>query len=289
MFQHIRMASACLLGAAAIFGAGAAQADEKDKKGKSLFESVYSEYKSGKIKIEGDHAAVTELVIKRDIPVTYEYIAQLMRTPNAFGAGPACIVCHGSNDASKSYRGLNLSSCEGILTGATEAPAGKIVVAGAPKKSMIRRMIRNNRMPLGISFAHPTDTPEINAVKDWINAGGKDDAQGKKVLALLKKTGAFGTDQACVDCHMSNEEPPSFHELDLTSVKGIMKGANSVANAKEGQPATPVVVPGDAAASPLYQRLVENRMPPGIAPSEDSDHPNTQLLLHWIKQGAKCD
>lgn len=288
MVSNMRAFGACLLGVALICGWSASvRAD--DKKNKSVFESVYSEYKSGKIKIEGDHAAVTELIIKRDIPVTYEYIAQLMRTPNAFGAGPACIVCHGSSDPTKSYRGLNLSTCDGILAGATEAPARRVVMAGAPNKSTIRRMIRNNRMPLGISFAYPTDTPEINAVKDWINAGGKDDAQGKKVIALFKKPGAFGTDQACVDCHMSNEEPPSFHELDLSSVKGIMKGADSIANAKQGKPATPVVVPGNAADSPLYQRLVENRMPPGIDPSEDRDHPNTQLLLHWIKQGAKCN
>ena len=288
MISRFHLASALLVGASLAFGLGSpAKADEK--KGDSLFKSVYSEYKSGKIKIEGDHAAVTELVIKRDIPVTYEYIAQLMRTPNAFGAGPACIVCHGSNDATKSYRGLNLSSCEGILTGATEEPARRIVLAGTPNKSMIRRMIRNNRMPLGVSFAYPTDTPEINAVKDWIIAGGKDDAQGKKVIALFKKPGAFGTEQACVDCHMSNEEPPSFHELDLSSVKGIMKGADSIANAKEGKPAAQVVIPGKPDESPLYQRLVENRMPPGIDPGEDRDHPNTQLLLHWIKQGAKCN
>ncbi len=288
MFKRFRTASAILLGASMLFGlAQTAKAD--DKKNESLFKSVYSEYKSGKITIEGDHAAVTELIIKRDIPVTYEYIAQLMRAPNAFGAGPACIVCHGSNNPKTSYRGLNLSTCEGIMTGATEEPARRIVIAGAPNKSMIRRMIRNNRMPLGVSFAYPTDTPEINAVKDWINAGGKDDAAGKKIIALFKKPGAFGTEQACVDCHMSNEEPPSFHELDLTSIKGMMKGADSIANAKLGKPATPVVIPGNAADSPLYQRLVENRMPPGIDPGEDRDHPNTQLLLHWIKQGAKCN
>lgn len=278
--------SARLAGAVLALGLAAATAQAEEKK--SVFKSVSSDYKSGKIVIEGDHAAVTELIIKRNIPVTYEYIAQLMRAPNAFGAGPACIVCHGSSDPAVSYRGLNLSTCEGIMAGATEAPARKTVVAGAHKKGMIRRMIRNNRMPLGVSFAAPVDTPEINLVRDWIDAGAKDDAQGKKVIELFKKPGAFGTEQSCVDCHMSNEEPPSFHELDLTSVAGIMKGADSIAHAKEGLPPSDMVKPGKAADSPLYQRMIENRMPPGIAPSEDRDHPNTELLFHWINQGAKC-
>ncbi len=286
MSSKTRIVGTLLAGAVMALGlAGTANADEKKK---SVYEQVVGDIKGGKLNVEGDHAAVVNLVIKRNIPITYEYIAQLVRTPNAFGAGPACIICHHSNDAAISYRGLDLSTCEGILKGATEAPARPILVAGTPGKSLIRRMIRNNRMPLGVSFAAPTDTPAITAVKDWINAGAKDDAAGKKVVELFKKPGAFGTEQSCVDCHMSNEEPPSFHELDLTSVKGIMKGADSIANAKEGKPAAQVAIPGDAAGSPLYQRLVENRMSPGIDPGEDRDHANTQLLLQWIKQGAKC-
>jgi hypothetical protein len=291
MASRIMMAvcSVVIVGFLAPFGA---MADEKDRtdKNKSAYGDLFRDIKSGKVKIEGDHAAVTTLVLKRDIPITYDYIATLMRTPNAFGAGPACIVCHGSADPQKSYRGLDLSSCEGILKGATEEPARPIVLPGKAKSSLVRRMIRNNRMPLGVSFAYPTDTAAINDIRDWINAGAKnDDAFKKKVLPSLKKAGAFGSDQTCVDCHMSNEEPPSFHELDLTSHAGIMKGADSILNAKDGKPPTPVVIPGKANESPLYQRLVENRMPPGIDPSEDRDHPNTQLLLRWIDQGGKCN
>jgi hypothetical protein len=29
-------------------------------------------------------------------------------------------------------------------------------------------------------------------------------------------------------------------------------------------------------------------MPPGIDPTEDRDHPNTQILFAWVKQGAQC-
>jgi len=30
-------------------------------------------------------------------------------------------------------------------------------------------------------------------------------------------------------------------------------------------------------------------MPPGISPFENRDHPNTQILFLWVKQGAQCN
>ncbi|MBF0166661.1 MAG: hypothetical protein HQL45_03440 [Alphaproteobacteria bacterium] len=268
----------------------AAQAEQKGViKAGSLNKNLVVDIHSGKIETSGDASAVTHLILNRNVPISYEYIAILMRTPNAFGEGGAgCVVCHNSNDPAESYRGLDLSSCKGILKGSTEEPARPIIEPGSPNKSLLRRMLRNNRMPLGVSFVSPTHTPAIEAVKDWINSGAKEDAAFKKVLASFAKGGAFGTDQACVDCHMSNEEPPSFHELDLTSYKGIMLGGDSVLNAKIGKPPTKVVIPGKAEESPLYQRLVENRMPPGIDPSVDRDTPGTRILMRWIEQGAKC-
>ncbi|TAN49647.1 MAG: hypothetical protein EPN26_11035 [Rhodospirillales bacterium] len=267
-----------------------AKAEERGVlKAGSLNKNLVVDIHSGKIETSGDASAVSELILNRNVPITYEYISILMRTPNAFGEGGAgCVVCHNSNDPAESYRGLDLTSCKGILKGSTEEPVRPIVVPGAANKSLIRRMLRNNRMPLGISFVSPTHTPAIEAVKDWINAGAKDDKAFKKVLESFAKAGAYGTEQACVDCHMSNEEPPSFHELDLTSYKGVMLGADSILNAKTGKPPTKIVVPGKAEESALYQRLVENRMPPGIDPSIDRDTPATRILLRWIDQGAKC-
>jgi hypothetical protein len=85
---------------------------------------------------------------------------------------------------------------------------------------------------------------------------------------------------------MSNQEPPSFHELDLTSYEGIMLGADSVAKGVDN--ATKVIIPGKPELSGVFQHLVEDRMPPGIDPTEDRDHSNTQILFAWVKQGAKC-
>lgn len=261
---------------------------EEEELAASATHQMYLDMKLGKLNIHGDNAVVEALVLQRNIPVTYDYMATLMRTPNAFGKGPACIVCHGSNDPAKSYRGLDLSSCEGILRGSTEKPARPVINAGDSNSSLLAQMLRNNRMPLGVSFFQHIDTASIKAVRDWINAGAKDDDNFKKnVQPLLSKDDAFGSNAACVECHKSYRDPPSFNEVNLTSYESIMKGAFSTTRGKEGKPGIPIVVPFDAAASPLYRRLTHNRMPPGIDPGEPT-HANTLLLMRWIDQGAWC-
>lgn len=268
--------------------AGLAVADSDSKKEEALEKQQAAVEEA--LQMASHEEAVHKLVVNRDISISYDYIATLMRLPNAFGEGAACVICHSSNDPKKSYRGLDLTSCEGILKGAVEAPARKVVVPGKPKKGLIRRLLRNNRMPYGVAFDYPTDTPNILTVKKWINDGAhNDDFFNTKVLPLFKAPNAFGSPVPCTGCHMSNQEPPSFHELDLTSHSGIMLGADAIAKAKEGLPPAKIVKPGDALGSKLYQRMVENRMPAGISPGEGRDHPNMQLMLRWIEQGAACN
>lgn len=247
--------------------------------------------REGKVKLEGDHSAVGALILQRDIPIPYDYIATLMRTPNAFGQGPACIVCHSSANPAHSYRGLDLSTCDGLRAGSREAPSRPLFAPGQKSagKSILGRRLRNNRMPLGVNFAVSTDTPAYAAVRRWIADGAPNDARfNQDVLPLFSRDNVFapGT-PACTTCHMSNQEPPSFHELDLSSYEGIMLGADSVAKGVNN--ATKVVIPGQPEASGLFQHLVEDRMPPGISPTEDRDHPNTLILLRWIEQGARCN
>ncbi len=246
--------------------------------------------RDGKIKLEGDHAAVDTLILGRNIPIPYDYIATLMRTPNAFGQGPACIVCHSSANPEHSYRGLDLSSCEGIRTGSQESPARPIFQPGEKgAKHILGRRMRNNRMPLGVHFSVGGNEQSFATVRKWIERGAPNDKDFKNnVLPLFARDGAFAPDTpACTSCHMSNQEPPSFHELDLSSHSGIMLGADSVAKGVNN--ATKVVIPGKPDQSSLFQHLVEDRMPPGISPTEDRDHPNTRILLRWIEQGARCN
>jgi hypothetical protein len=258
---------------------------------RTIAEQFIQDMKDGKISEAGaeDHV-VQELIIKRSIPITYKYINILMNTPNAFGPGVACTTCHNSQDASKSYRGLDLSTCKGMIEGSTENPKHTIFIPGKdPKRDHLIRRLRNNRMPLGIGFERSTYTPNHMLVKNWIADGAKNDGNFKKnILPLFVTANAFGENTpACTACHMSNQEPPSFHELNLSTYEGIMLGADSVA--KGVDKATKVIVPGKPELSFVWQHLAEDRMPPGISPSEARDHPNTSILSAWIKQGAKCD
>lgn len=263
-------------------------------KGEERMPSVSRRYmedlRAGRVKVEGEHAAVSELILERHIPIPYEYVATLMRTPNAFGPGPACVICHSSSNPARSYRGLDLSTCQGIITGSTEEPARKLFTPGKPAgKEMLGRRLRNNRMPLGVGFNVPSDSAPIMAIREWISAGAKNNEHFRKsILPLFKTANIFapGT-PACTDCHMSNQEPPSFHELNLGTYEGIMLGADSVAKGVDR--ATKVVIPGKPEESGLYQHLVEDRMSPGINPTETRDHPNTQILLRWVEQGAQCN
>jgi hypothetical protein len=258
---------------------------------RTIAEQFIQDMKDGKIADAGaeDHV-VQELIIKRSIPITYKYINTLMNTPNAFGPGVACTTCHNSQDASKSYRGLDLSTCKVIIEGTTENPKHTVFTPGKdPKRDHLIRRLRNNRMPLGIGFEKSTYTPNHMLVKNWIADGAKNDEHFKKnIQPLFVTPNAFGPNTpACTACHMSNQEPPSFHELNLSTHEGIMLGADSVA--KGVDKSTKVIVPGKPELSFVWQHLAEDRMPPGISPSEARDHPNTSILSEWIKQGAKCD
>jgi len=279
----------CVVAVLGFTFAGNAFAD--DKPSLTLGEQYIQDLKDGKIAAAGDDDhVVKELIIKRRIPITYKYISTLMSTPNAFGPGVACTTCHNSQDASKSYRGLDLSTCKGIIEGSTEKPKRALFVPGKdPKRDILVRRLRNNRMPLGQGFENSTYTPNHMLVKQWIDDGAKNDEHfTKNVLPLFSTANAFGPETpACTACHMSNQEPPSSHELNLTTHAGILLGADSIA--KGVDKATKVIIPGNSSLSFVWQHLSEDRMPPGISPSEPRDHPNTTILATWIKQGAKCD
>ncbi len=164
----------------------------------TLNQQLVHDLMEGEIHLKGDHAAVDELILNRNIPISYDYVATLMRTPNAFGEGVACIVCHSSSDPARSYRGLDLSTCNGIKTGSTEAPARKLFEPGQdPKKTILGRRLRNNRMPFGVNFNVPNDSPSRRAVRDWIAAGApNDDALPHQGAAALQRRQCLCTQMA---------------------------------------------------------------------------------------------
>jgi len=72
----------CIAAALALGGIQVAHAQ------RTIAEQFIQDMKDGKISEAGaeDHV-VQELIIKRQIPITYKYINVLMSTPNAFGPG----------------------------------------------------------------------------------------------------------------------------------------------------------------------------------------------------------
>ena len=82
---------------------GISYADDKPAVSRTIAEQFIHEMQEGNISASGaDDHVVQELIIKRNIPITYKYFNTLMSTPNAFGPGVACAVCHNSNDPGKS-------------------------------------------------------------------------------------------------------------------------------------------------------------------------------------------
>src|SRR5689334_13512996 len=81
--------------------------------------------------------------------------------------------------------------------------------------------------------------------------------------------------QRCMECH---GREPLMANLDLRTRDGALKGA------KHG----PVIVPGDAAASHLYRRLIGEETPPMPLGGKLSDN-EIALIRDWINSGAEWD
>jgi hypothetical protein len=86
------------------------------------------------------------------------------------------------------------------------------------------------------------------------------------ILPLFTESGVwYEGSQACTGCHFANTET-SYHEMDLTSYKGIMKGGDVLSE----PPGVPLLGQSEVGAndfdfggSKLRARLRNNRMPPG--------------------------
>src|SRR5262245_23512943 len=81
--------------------------------------------------------------------------------------------------------------------------------------------------------------------------------------------------QRCMECHGRD---PLMANLDLRTREGALKGA------KHG----PVIVPGDAAASHLYRRLIGQETPPMPLGGRLGDA-EIALIKDWIDSGAEWD
>jgi len=167
-----------------------------------------------------------------------------------------CYRCHTGLQSG----GLRVDSRENLLKGGHSGPA---IVPGNPEASLLIRAVRqispNLKMPLGGKLKDQ----EVNDLIQWVAMGTPWPEPAldvkKEVVALLQAR--------CVKCH-GGEKPQAG--LDLASLEAVNRANRSV------------VVPGKLDASPLWQAIQQERMPPG----EPLAGPERALLRRWIEQGA---
>ena len=99
-------------------------------------------------------------------------------------------------------------------------------------------------------------------------------AQPAKRVSFSKDVAPLLT-QRCMECH---GREPLMANLDLRTRDGALKGA------KHG----PVIVPGNAAASHLYRRLIGEETPPMPLGGRLTDA-EIALIKEWIDGGAEWD
>lgn len=228
--------------------------------------------------------------------------------------GQACDAT-GCHTGVGSAHDLDMGTYAGILAGA-DGGGEPIVVAGDPEASSLRRRMRNNRMPWGISPLVPRNGPPVASVRDllgWTDATSATDDNGLvKIIEAWIADGApngdfsytpssgpavtrnFDTDilplftigdlwapdtEACNAAGCHNGEGGS-HDLDMGTYAGIMAGADGGAE--------PIVIAGDVGGSPLRQRMRNNRMPWGMPTWVPRDGPNREVLtiIQWINDGV---
>lgn len=227
-------------------------------------------------------------------------ILPLFTTKNLWGPKTeACTACHFDN-SEESYHEMDLSSYAGLMKGGDvlSQPPGVPLFgqSGVGKSdydwshSKMKERLRNNRMPPGVEFditEENRDGPtgkEVGMIADWVKAGAKDDINFKmNILPLFTTKGIWGPKtEACTACHFDNSEE-SYHEMDLTSYEGIMKGGDVLSQ----PPGVPLFGQSKVGAtdydwghSKMKERLRNNRMPPNIAFDITEENRDGPVVLH---------
>ncbi len=229
-------------------------------------------------------------------------VLPLFTTDGVFGEDTAsCTSCHFDN-SEDSYHEMDLSSYAGMMKGAdvNEQPPGVPLFGqsmGVGKTdfdwghSKMKERMRNNRMPPEVEFditEENRDGPtgkEVGMIGDWIAAGGKNNANFKNnILPLFTEDGAWGEGTAsCVSCHFDNSED-SYHEMDLSSYEGLMRGAD----VNEQPPGVPLfgqskgtgMTDYDWGHSKMRARLRNNRMPPEVEFDITEENRDGPIVLH---------
>ena len=188
-----------------------------------------------------------------------------------------CVPCHGEKNRKA---GLDLRTLSSLRSGGESGEP--IVVAGNSGESKLVELIVDGSMP-------PKGKPrlaesDLQLLKSWIDSGasGSRETPGKEAGILGKQ--AIEARQAldvlefkCSVCHGRKKQEAG---LSLLSLSDLRKGGKS----------GPAIVPGDAAASRMIQRIQADAMPPLALRTDVSVKPVTavelEILKTWIDRGA---
>ena len=229
-------------------------------------------------------------------------VLPLFTTDGVFGEDTAsCTSCHFDN-SEDSYHEMDLSSYDGIMKGGdvlSQPPGvplfGQSSIGATDydwSHSKMKERMRNNRMPPQVEFditEENRDGPtgkEVGMLGDWVAAGAKNDSNfANNILPLFTADGAWGEGTAsCVSCHFDNSED-SYHEMDLSSYEGIMRGGD-VLSQPPGVPLFGQSAVGatdyDWGHSKMRGRLRNNRMPPEVEFDITEENRDGPIVVHGV-------
>ncbi len=273
---------------------------------------------------------------------TYDFetdVLPLFTAADGFvSGGTACSTCHFSGTSMALGHEMDLATFAGFQAGADAVsdPGAEPILGQATAsqdgttnlttaaggtnatdwgESGLKRRLRNNRMPPGITSAVSRDVDGTTDMGVWVTAGALeatfDTVDGASLTSLSPKSllataGEFDTSSAtsvaCTTCHYSGTSMALGHEMDLASWAGVQAGADAVSDpgaepilgqATASQDGTTNITTASGGANPtdwggsgLRARLRNNRMPPGISSSSARTTNQITLVESWITAGA---
>ena len=173
-------------------------------------------------------------------------------------------------------------------------------------------IITSSAASAAITEKTPGAVKGVKLLEAWVKSGAPNGAFTYKDMSGNETKATFDTDimplfntdniwgedtSACTACHTAKPDEAA-HELDLTSYKGMMKGADTISK----PPGVGIFGESKIGAtdynwghSKLKGRLRNNRMPPGAEfdmTEENRDGPTGKevgIIAKWVKKGAPND
>ena len=189
-----------------------------------------------------------------------------------------CADCHGSESRSG---GLYLLTRDDLVRG---GQSGSAIRAGNASGSLLIRQLERGKMP---PDGPPLSPQQLTTIRRWIDVGGR--RSGENAAAARQQIAALSISEQevfvnvfftnCLDCHGKWKQEGG---LDLRTRASLLKGGKS----------GPGIVPGDPAASLVYQRILADEMPPPKNLFGDQQYvsrvrlQDREALRQWIVAGA---